>query len=65
MLGETLDTWNIHKSPVDWGYVLANYSRVIIGGAGLLHSVFEKFWVDLEKNLQIANYDLGNRRLLT
>lgn len=53
MLSETLDTWNIHKSPVDWGYVHANYSRVIIGGAGLLHSVFEKFWVDLEKNCKL------------
>ena len=53
MLGESLDTWNIHKSPVDWGYVHANYSRVIIGGAGLLHSVFEKFWVDLEKNCKL------------
>ncbi|CAB4742920.1 MAG: hypothetical protein F2846_02375 [Actinobacteria bacterium] len=53
MLDETLDTWNIHKSPVDWGYVHANYSRVIIGGAGLLHSVFEKFWVDLEKNCKL------------
>lgn len=53
MLDETLDTWNIHKSPVDWNYVHANYSRVIIGGAGLLHSVFEKFWVDLEKNCKL------------
>lgn len=61
MLDETLDTWNIHKSPVDWGYVHANYSRVIIGGAGLLHSVFEKFWVDLEKivNCQLRSGGIG------
>lgn len=53
MLDQSLDTWNIHKSPVDWDYVHANYSKVIIGGAGLLHSVFEKFWMDLEKNCKL------------
>jgi hypothetical protein len=53
MLDQELDTWNIHKSPVDWGFVHKNYTQVIVGGAGLLHSVFEKFWVDLEKNCKL------------
>ena len=53
MLGEELDVWNIHKTPIDWDFVHKNYSQVIIGGAGLLHSVFEKFWIDIEKNCKL------------
>jgi hypothetical protein len=53
MLDQELDVWNIHKSPVDWEFVHKNYTQVIVGGAGLLHSVFEKFWVDLEKNCKL------------
>jgi hypothetical protein len=53
MLDQELDVWNIHKSPVDWEFVHENYDHVIVGGAGLLHSVFEKFWVDLEKNCKL------------
>jgi len=53
MLDQQLDTWNIHKSPVDWEFVHKNYDQVIVGGAGLLHSVFEKFWVDLDKNCKL------------
>jgi polysaccharide pyruvyl transferase WcaK-like protein len=53
MLGEQLDVWNIHKTPIDWDFVHKNYSSVIIGGAGLLHSVFEKFWIDVEKNCKL------------
>lgn len=53
MLGQELDLWNIHKTPVDWEFVHKNYTEVIVGGAGLLHSVFEKFWVDLDKNCKI------------
>ena len=53
MLDQELDVWNIHKSPVDWEFVHKNYEQVIVGGAGLLHSVFEKFWVDLDKNCKL------------
>ena len=53
MLDQELDTWNIHKSPVDWDFIHKNYTAVIVGGAGLLHSVFEKFWIDLEKNCKL------------
>ena len=53
MLKEKLDLWNIHKTPVDWEFVHKNYKEVIVGGAGLLHSVFEKFWVDLDKNCKL------------
>jgi Polysaccharide pyruvyl transferase len=53
MLDSKLDVWNIHRSPVDWDFVHSNYSEVIVGGAGLLHSVFEKFWTDLEANCKL------------
>ena len=53
MLAQELDMWNIHKTPVDWDFVHKNYTEVIVGGAGLLHSVFEKFWVDLDKNCKL------------
>ncbi len=53
MLDQELDVWNIHKSPVDWEFVHKNYEQVIVGGAGLLHSVFEKFWIDLDKNCKL------------
>ena len=53
MLNQDLDVWNIHRTPIDWDFVHKNYSQVIIGGAGLLHSVFEKFWVDVDKNCKL------------
>ena len=53
MLNQELDVWNIHRTPIDWDFVHKNYSQVIIGGAGLLHSVFEKFWVDVDKNCKL------------
>lgn len=53
MLGEELDLWNIHKTPVDWEFIHKNYTEVIVGGAGLLHSVFTKFWEDLDKNCKL------------
>jgi hypothetical protein len=53
MLDQELDVWNIHKSPVGWEFVHRNYTQVIVGGAGLLHSAFEKFWVDLDKNCKL------------
>ncbi len=53
MLDKELDVWSIHTSPVDWEFVHKNYDQVIVGGAGLLHSVFTKFWVDLEKNCKL------------
>ena len=53
MLDQVLDVWNIHKTPVDWEFVHKNYTEVIVGGAGLLHAVFEKFWVDLDKNCKL------------
>jgi polysaccharide pyruvyl transferase WcaK-like protein len=53
MLDQVLDVWNIHKTPVDWEFVHKNYTQVIVGGAGLLHAVFEKFWVDLDKNCKL------------
>ncbi len=46
--------WHPDPRTVKWlrpgDFVHKNYTQVIVGGAGLLHSVFEKFWVDLEKS---------------
>jgi polysaccharide pyruvyl transferase WcaK-like protein len=53
MLDQPLDLWNIHKTPIDWAFVHKNYMQVIVGGAGLLHSVFEKFWLELDKNCKL------------
>lgn len=52
MLGEPTDVWNIHR-PIDWEFVNSNYESAIIGGAGLLHKVFEPFWIDFLANCKI------------
>jgi hypothetical protein len=53
MLGKNLDTWNIHRKPVDWDFVHRNYQSVIVGGAGLLHKIFEDFWHDLDQHCRL------------
>ena len=53
MLNEKLDVWNIRRTPVDWDFIHRNYDEIIVGGAGLLHNVFEPFWLDLEKNCKL------------
>lgn len=53
MLGTAPDTWNVHASPVDFGYINRNYKVAIIGGAGLLHGCFERFWRDFDENCKI------------
>lgn len=52
MLGEATDVWNIHR-PIDWDFVNANYETAVIGGAGLLHKVFEPFWADFRANCRL------------
>lgn len=50
MLGFQPDTWNVHRVPVDFEFINRRYRGVIIGGAGLLHRVFEPFWRDLRQH---------------
>jgi len=52
MLGEETDVWNMH-GPIDWDFVNSNYKAAVIGGAGLLAKVFNKFWVDCAANCKI------------
>ena len=52
MLGEETDVWNMHR-PIDWNFVNSNYKAAVIGGAGLLAKVFNKFWVDCAANCKI------------
>lgn len=52
MLNQTPDLWHAdHK--IDYNFVNKNYKCGIIGGAGLLHPHFEKFWKELAKNCKI------------
>ncbi|MFM5903677.1 MAG: polysaccharide pyruvyl transferase family protein [Microbacteriaceae bacterium] len=52
MLGEATDVWNIHR-PIDWDLINSSYESAIIGGAGLLHKVFEPFWADFLANCKL------------
>jgi hypothetical protein len=46
LLGFAPDTWDCH-TPVDWDLVHRHYSAIIIGGAGLLHGAFTRFWQEV------------------
>ena len=50
MLGMEFDYWCMHTKPVDFDFVNKNYKAVVLGGAGLLHGVFEPFWRDFGAN---------------
>jgi len=43
MLRENTDVFNIHRE-IDYDFINANYESAVIGGAGLLHKIFEPFW---------------------
>lgn len=53
MLTEELDTWCIHDCHINTEWINANYRGVIIGGAGLLHPCFNRFWHDVVPNLKV------------
>ncbi len=61
MLGFQPDTWNVHRVPVDFEFINRRYRAAIIGGAGLLHRVFEPFWRDLRQHgrLPMIAWGLG------
>lgn len=44
MIGRCPDVWDAHKKPLDCNFINNNYDCVIVGGAGLFHSVFTPFW---------------------
>lgn len=52
LLNEEYDVWCAH-SEVDWEFVNNNYEKIIIGGAGLFHLSFEKFWIDFIEKCNI------------
>jgi hypothetical protein len=52
MLGFVPDVWSCH-SCVDWDFVNKNYKLIIIGGAGLLHGVFNSFWKDVSEQCEV------------
>ena len=45
MMGTSIDTWNIHDRYIDFDFINTHYKAAIVGGAGLLYSCFENFWV--------------------
>lgn len=53
MLGHALDAWNIHHRPIDFAFVNKNYNYAVIGGAGLLHAVFEPFWKSFAEECRV------------
>lgn len=53
MIGRDTDTWSMHDKSPDFDFINANYRCVIIGGAGLLHGVFEPCWRALADRCRI------------
>jgi len=52
MLNCQTDVWSVH-SIVDWDYVNQNYKCAIIGGAGLLHGAFSRFWEEAAEKCKL------------
>lgn len=44
MLGIDFDYWSMHRGEPDFDAINTHYRAIVIGGAGLLHGVFEPFW---------------------
>lgn len=53
MIGCATDTWSAHDSHVDFDFINRNYACAIIGGAGLLHGVFQPFWTRFVEQCRI------------
>ena len=53
MLQMTPDLWAINDKSMDFNFINNNYKCAIIGGAGLLHPVFEPFWKKFYKECKI------------
>ena len=61
MLDEAPDVWSMLDRNIDFDFVNRNYSRVIVGGAGLFDLVFEPFWNKLlnECKLPLTIWGVG------
>lgn len=53
MLEADLDCWNVHDNNIDYDFINKNYESIIIGGAGLLHPVFNAFWSGFVNNCNL------------
>ncbi len=60
LLGHAPDAWCAHR-PLDFDLLHRHYRCLIVGGAGLLHPVFEPLWRDLATScrLPIAIWGVG------
>ncbi|MGE0009499.1 MAG: polysaccharide pyruvyl transferase family protein [Candidatus Babeliales bacterium] len=61
MLGISTDVWCMHDKDIDFDFINTHYKGAIIGGAGLLNSCFEPFWIKLRDNctLPMIMWGLG------
>lgn len=53
MIGGEPDVWCMHRLEIDFDWVNKHYRCIIIGGAGLLHKIFEPFWTLLAKKCRL------------
>jgi hypothetical protein len=44
MIADIPDTYCMHNRKIDFDFINANYRCAIIGGAGLFHACFNRFW---------------------
>lgn len=48
-LGGNIDCWNVHDDHIDYEYINKTYKSIVVGGAGLFHPVFNRFWDDFSE----------------
>jgi len=58
MLSENTDVFNIHGK-IDYDFINASYESAVIGGAGLLHKVFEPFWKEFAEKCTLPTVIWG------
>lgn len=59
ILSTETDTWCMHDIGVDFDFINRNYKGVIIGGAGLLHRCFERFWAKMAQECKLPMVTWG------
>jgi len=58
LIHENTDVFNIHRD-IDYDFINANYESAVIGGAGLLHKVFEPFWREFSEKCTLPTVIWG------
>ncbi|MFO1488659.1 MAG: polysaccharide pyruvyl transferase family protein [Verrucomicrobiota bacterium] len=53
MVGQPLDCWNVHDPHIDYDFIHRHYRAAVIGGAGLLHPAFNRFWRDFAERCRL------------